>query len=220
MRKPLVSQLSADCVLAWVATLLLHLVLLWLVRNTPSDSPRPPYQAIQPYRAIQVVLVEPSSQETPPPPTRSAPPPRPKGTPHDPRSRSAPMVSPPKIPAPQSEREPTLLVGRPLSTVLMAQARLQLQADATEKANTTSPAAFARRTPILPGQPGERIRMRTPLTVGLVVDSIGRAFGGPGYSTNLCQDLARQIETLAIRGDSAELRHDLEFEKNACRPSQ
>jgi hypothetical protein len=58
--------------------------------------------------------------------------------------------------------------------------------------------------------------MRTPLTVARVVDNIGKVLGGPGYSADPCKDLAKQIQMLALQGDSAELRHDLEFEKNAC----
>lgn len=51
-----------------------------------------------------------------------------------------------------------------------------------------------------------------------VVAGIGKLFGGPGYSTDPCEDLARDIAAVATQGDSWGLRHDMEFEKYVCRP--
>ncbi len=209
-----IRQTPDDRTLAWLIVVLLHGCLAWLA----SGAMRVASPVSQ--QAIQVFFIEsaptraptpssPAQNTTPPPPTRSS-----QRTTH-PRN---PMIATERLDAVQPAPATIAPAGRPLSMVYIAQARLQAEAEARLPRNAAPVDLLARHTPTLPGKPGERFRMRNPLSAADVVAGIGKLFGGPDYSADPCEDLARNIATLATQGDSWELRHDMEFEKNACRP--
>jgi hypothetical protein len=200
--------------LAWLIVVLLHGCLVWLARGTARVATPVSQQA------IQVIFIDSAPALAP---TSALPTPNTAPTPS---TRASERTRKQRDPTPAAERladEPAshatvAPTGRPLSMVYIAQARLQAEAEARSPRNAAPADPFARRTPTLPGKPGERFRMQKPLSAADVVAGIGKLFGGPGYSADPCEDLARNIAALAIQGDSWELRHDMEFEKNACRP--
>jgi len=207
-------QTPGDRALAWLIVVLLHGCLVWLARGT-ARVPSPTSQ-----QAIQVIFIESAPALAPtsaPPPQNIAPAPPTRASQHTSTQRD-PMIAAERLADEQAELATVTPAGRPLSMVYIAQARLQAQAEARSQANAAPADPFARRTPTLPGKPGERFRMRNPLSAADVVAGIGKLFGGPGYSADPCEDLARNIAALAVQGDSWELRNDMEFEKNACRP--
>ena len=69
----------------------------------------------------------------------------------------------------------------------------------------------------LPGEGDGRFRMRPPTTVASVVNGIGRMFGGRDPDEP-CRENRRNIGDLALDGDSAELRQQLDYERRLCRP--
>src|SRR5690606_27579422 len=86
------------------------------------------------------------------------------------------------------------------------------------------PVAFAAADPLAnrasryTAPPAGRFRTRTRITPALVLAEIGKIIGGPGYEADPCPRNRRNIERLLAAGDSAELRMDLEYEREHCRP--
>lgn len=198
---------------AWLIVLVLHGYLVWLARSEPRVALPTSHDT------IQVVFIDRTPQHLP---ATVLQPGERKRTPQtDDRQRARPqhnagvVMEPITARATASVAEPP--AGRPLAMVYIAQALLSAETAARAQQDATATDPFARRAPTLPGKPGERFRMRNPISAADVVAGIGKLFGGPGYSANPCEDLARSIAALAIQGDSWELRHDMEFEKNNCR---
>lgn len=103
--------------------------------------------------------------------------------------------------------------GRPMSAVYLMQAR-----QAAPPPVTTTPAdPFAQRIAPLPGEGGERFRMRRQTSVATVVDGIGRMFGARDPDEP-CRENRRNISDLALDGDSAVLQQQLDYERRLCRP--
>lgn len=200
--------------LAWLIVVLLHGCLVWLARGT-ARVPSPTSQ-----QAIQVIFIEsaPSLAPTSAPPPQNIAPALPTRASQHTSTQRDPMIAAQRRAAEPTSPTTATPAGRPLSMVYIAQARLHAQTDARSHESAAPANPFAHRAPTLPGKPGERFRMQNPLSAADVVAGIGKLFGGPGYSADPCEDLARNIAALAIQGDSWELRHDMAFEKNACRP--
>lgn len=198
---------------AWLIVLVLHGYLVWLARGEPRVALPTAHDT------IQVVFIDRTPQYLPDPVLKPS---ERKRTPQtSDRQRARPQQNAGVVLQQITEQSAASLpeppAGRPLSMVYIAQARLSAETAARAQQDATAADPFARRAPTLPGKPGERFRMRSPISAADVVAGIGKLFGGPGYSANPCEDLARSIAALAIQGDSWELRHDMEFEKNNCR---
>ncbi|PIQ37062.1 MAG: hypothetical protein COW59_09150 [Lysobacterales bacterium CG17_big_fil_post_rev_8_21_14_2_50_64_11] len=203
-------QTSGERALAWLIVVLLHGGLVWLAKGTMRVVLPASQQAIQVFFIESATALAPTSAT---PAQNKAPTPPSNGSP-----QRDPIIAAQSPVAGHAAPATITPAGRPLSMVYIAQARLQAEAEARSPRNAAPADPFAHRAPALPGKPGERFRMQTPLSAADVVAGIGKLFGGPGYSADPCDDLARNIATLAIQGDSWQLRHDMEFEKNACRP--
>ncbi|MBF6025191.1 hypothetical protein [Lysobacter niastensis] len=106
-----------------------------------------------------------------------------------------------------------------LSAVLLDQARQWAEQQARAEAEPVD--AFARTHPLANDglRPTRtRFRFREPLSAAAIVNSVGKAFSPPGYEADPCLQNRRNISELAPLGDSAALRHDVEFERRHCRP--
>jgi len=103
--------------------------------------------------------------------------------------------------------------SRAISAVYLMQARTVLP----PQARAEPPDPFADRAPPLPGEGRERFRMRTQTSVATVVSGIGRMFGGRDPDEP-CRENRRNIDDLALDGDSAALQHQLDYERRLCRP--
>ena len=102
--------------------------------------------------------------------------------------------------------------GRPLSAVYLMQAR---DAAATDPAQPPDP--LADRPMRLPGEGSERFRMRRQASVATVVSGIGRMFGARDPDEP-CREHRRNIDDLALDGDSAALQQQIDYERRRCRP--
>lgn len=67
----------------------------------------------------------------------------------------------------------------------------------------------------LPGRP-TRLTIRERLTIADAVGAIGQMFGGPGYTTDPCPELRKDVNDLSLAGDSAALQDALYYEQRAC----
>lgn len=112
-------------------------------------------------------------------------------------------------PSPVS-REPE--PARPLSAVYLMQAR-----EAAETGAGRAPDPLADRQVRLPGEGAERFRMRRQASVATVVSGIGRMFGARDPDEP-CSEHRRNIDELALDGDSAALRQQIDYERRRCRP--
>ena len=74
---------------------------------------------------------------------------------------------------------------------------------------------FNRKPMDLPGQP-TRLKIRGRLTLADAVGVVGQLFGGPGYTTDPCPELRKDVNDLSLAGDSAALQDALYYEKRAC----
>lgn len=108
------------------------------------------------------------------------------------------------------------------STQAVSAATVLRQARALAEAR--DPPAFAAPDPLADRgsryahAPPDRFRTRVRITPALVLSKIGKIVGGPGYDADPCPRNRRNIERLLAAGDSAELRMDLEYEREHCRP--
>lgn len=124
------------------------------------------------------------------------------------RRRPQTQVETPAASATGREPEP----GRPLSAMYLMQAR---EAAATGPAPTPDP--LADRQVRLPGEGSERFRMRRQTSVATVVSGIGRMFGARDPDEP-CREHRRNIDDLALDGDSAALQQQIDYERRRCRP--
>lgn len=102
--------------------------------------------------------------------------------------------------------------GRPLSAVYLMQAR-----DAAATVPALPPDPLADRQVRLPGEGSERFRMRRQASVATVVSGLGRMFGARDPDEP-CREHRRNIDDLALGGDSAALRQQIDYERRRCRP--
>ncbi len=177
------------------------LVALWW---TPPDR----RDAAAPDEALQVMWIE--RPTTPTTPSPRQPDPAPTGT-------SATRAIRPPPPAPRAGATPAPAAAeasRPLSAVFLEQGAALAREEAGHD---------FRRNPLLDPPPAiaapppERIAMKTPLTPARVVAGIGQLFGGPGYSTDPCPRIRRNIGHLRTAGaQDAALQEELHRHRRFC----
>jgi len=159
--------------------------------------------------ALQVVWIERPRPLAPPDPAPSPD----AAQPRIPRAVSdttpARATATPAVPLP-SEPAP----ARPLSAVFIEQGRALAEARHGHD---------FRRNPLVDPQAvridaaPERIRMRDPLTPAKVVAGIGVLFGGPGYETDPCPRIRRNLGNLVTAGrDDEGLQEELRRHRQFC----
>lgn len=199
-----------DRVAAFAIALAAHLALFgaWL------SGTRSPGKAAAGDDALQVVWIERPRPRARPAP--SAPQPVAPGiaTPSIPAAPARPpstaLTGAATTPSPPAEPEPS----RPLSAVFVEQgrelARAQHGHDFTRNVLVDAQAV---RIDVAP----ERIRMREPLTPAKVVGAVGVLFGGPGYETDPCPRIRRNLGNLVTAGrDDPALREELHRHRQFC----
>lgn len=122
------------------------------------------------------------------------------------RSTALQAVAPPDRPA--------MPDATPSPDALRAQARAWADAQAQE----TAAAPWADRAARVPGQAAERFAMRDPPSLAGALGKVGALFGGPGYDPDPCPRRRENLAALVAAGDSARLRHELDFVRRHCRP--
>ena len=122
-------------------------------------------------------------------------------------------------------RSRSWLLGRSLAgTALAGMAALGIahspaQARAwAEREPQPEVAPWADRAARLPGRAGERFAMRESPSVARALGKIGELFGGPGYDPDPCPRRRENVAALVAAGDSAALRHEVDFARRNCRP--
>lgn len=100
--------------------------------------------------------------------------------------------------------------SRPLSAVFIEQGKAVARGDTDYARNPLTATA-----PTL-GDTSERIRMREAMTAAKVVAGIGQIFGGPGYTTNPCPRIRRNIAALGTGGDSELLQEEVRRHRQFC----
>lgn len=108
---------------------------------------------------------------------------------------------------------PAAPAAAPSADVLRAQARAW-----AEREPQPEVAPWADRAARLPGRAGERFAMREPPSVARALGKIGELFGGPGYDPDPCPRRRENVAALVAAGDSAALRHEVDFARRNCRP--
>ena len=78
------------------------------------------------------------------------------------------------------------------------------------------PDPLARPSTDLPGRAG-RLHVRERLGAADVVARIATVLGGPGYNPDPCPELRKDVNDLALAGDSQALQDALYYEKRGCR---
>jgi len=137
---------------------------------------------------------------------------------HAPTAAAAPRaIRPAPPPGPRASAAPTPATAeapRPLSTVFLEQGAALARDEASHD---------FRRNPLLAPRPAieapppERIGMKTPLTPARVVAGIGQLFGGPGYTTDPCPRIRRNIGNLRTAGaQDAALQEELRRHRQFC----
>lgn len=161
--------------------------------------------------ALQVTWIEPTPPVAPP----VAATPEPATTPR-PANPAAPRRIAATAPAASAEAEamPTATPepSRPLSAVFIEQGKAVARGD-TGTGFTRNP--LTATAPTL-GDTSERIRMREAMTAAKVVAGIGQIFGGPGYTTNPCPRIRRNIAALGTGGDSELLQEEVRRHRQFC----
>lgn len=189
-----VVALVANGALAWALSSLLQ----------PGVRPAPPPEP------IQVAWVAAPIPAVPPPtnvPTRAGP-----GADTRPPPVSVPSpASPPVADSAEANSAEAGTATSPLGEQAREWARRQ-----TEPL-FAAPDPLADRRVELPGTPGGRFRMREAPSLAGTLEAVGRVFGGPGYSTDPCPEVHRDVRALALQGDSRQLRDTLAYEKRFCR---
>lgn len=182
--------------------------LWWMAPDRREDAP--------PADALQVTWIERPVPRSPPPPVQ---PEREAAVAPAPRTvRAAP------VPVPRTRDDRRVSVpasapatgetSRPLSAVFLEQGSALARNEASHD---------FRRNPLLDPRPAiaapppERIGMKTPLTPARVVAGIGQLFGGPGYTTDPCPRIRRNIGNLRTAGaQDAALQEELRRHRQFC----
>lgn len=192
-----------DAVFAAAVTVLAQAGLLWLLARAMQP---PPVTRGAEGTAIQVTWLSrvPRASPVATAPTNTLP---------------APVAAPStRRPAPSPhtavDAEPTAESPRPMAAVYLLQARQNAQASDT----TTASDPLADRRVRLPGEGEQRFRMRPPPGgVAAVVSKVGRLFGAEDAGAP-CRETSRNINDLALDGDSAALQQQIDRERRLCRP--
>lgn len=131
---------------------------------------------------------------------------------HRTRAAAARRPAPPPT-ALQAVALPIPPAAPPSVDVLRAQARAWAESQAQPDV-----APWADRPARLPGRAGERFAMREPPSVARALGKIGKVLGGPGYDPDPCPRRRENVAALMAAGDSAALRHEVDFARRNCRP--
>ena len=194
-----------DAVFAAAVTVLAQAALLWLLARAMQP---PPVTRSTEGTAIQVTWLPRAVPRTSPvatAPTNT----RPAAATVAPSTRR-----PPPPPDAAVDADPTAESPRPMAAVYLLQARQNAQASDT----TTASDPLADRRVRLPGEGGQRFRMRPPPGGGAaVVSKAGRLFGAEDAGAP-CRETSRNINDLALDGDSAQLQQQIDRERRLCRP--
>ncbi|HRN62365.1 MAG TPA: hypothetical protein PK743_08715 [Luteimonas sp.] len=151
--------------------------------------------------ALQVVWIE---RPAPSPPASVPHVPEPNPTaPGVAKQRPVPPAAPrPALAQRESLAAPSSDEPRPLSAVFLEQASALARAEAGHDFRRNP---LTDRPVLIAAPPPERIRMREALTAAQVVAGIGQLFGGPGYSTDPCPQIRRNLGNLRTAGADNEL---------------
>jgi hypothetical protein len=149
----------------------------------------------------------------PPPPART-PARSVRRTPH--RARAA---APVRL-APATTLQAVTLPERAAANTPASTQALVTQARAWADAQATAPARdpWADRTTHLPGRTTDRFAMREPPSVAGALAKVGKLFGGAGYQPDPCPRRRENVTALLAAGDSAQLRHEMDFVQRKCNP--
>lgn len=194
----------SEATLALVVTLMVNAGLFWgLSRMMRARLPPPVADA-----ALDVVWI---ARATPRRADATAPAPHPKDT-----TRLLPRQSVTRHTESTNPTASQTVVddeARPMSAVYLLQAR---QAEA----EVVAPRArdpFGDRQVRLPGEGSARFRMKRQASVASVVGAVGGMFGARDPDEP-CREHRRNIGDLALDGDSAALRDQIDYERRFCRP--
>lgn len=202
---PQARKFDAGHVAALAIAVALHAVFAWLILHSRGDRD----DASAERGALQVAWIERPAPE----PSRPAEPP-----PESPRERNA---TPPRDAATAPARPESVAHGRaapepsrPLSAVFIDQGRqfARTQADAHDFVQDP----FANRRHALSDVRGGGFRMREAVTPAKVLAGIGQLFGGPGYETDPCPRIRRNIAALGPGGDSELLQEEFRRQRQFC----
>ncbi|HEY5782022.1 MAG TPA: hypothetical protein VIT66_09190 [Lysobacter sp.] len=198
---------QGDHVIAAIIVVIIHLVTAWgLARLLRGEASTAVTSATHVTRIHFIHRPRQAPDTAMPPPT---------GVEIPRRRRSSTSIS---SPPPRQHVEPAPARSGALSAVLIGQARQWAQQQARSEAGHGD--AFERANPLSDEFRPTRghFRFREPLSVAVVVDKIGKVFGGAGYEADPCPQNRRNIAELAPQGDSAALQQEVEFERRYCRP--
>ncbi|WP_407352949.1 hypothetical protein [Luteimonas sp. R10] len=195
-------QDTGDRALCMILMVALHLALVWWWTRTPPQQQRLPETAL---RVHWIERPPPAATAAPaaPPPTPS---PTVAGTPSR-RALTMTAVEPPPASAPVERGNPP-----PSARDLLEQGRRWADAQAGGhdfRPDPLRPVNPAARAP-------DRFRMRPPPSPAAVVESIGRLLGGPGYTTDPCPQIRRNLAHLAPGGDGELLQEELRRLRQLC----
>ncbi|MFP7722342.1 hypothetical protein [Lysobacter sp. A3-1-A15] len=124
----------------------------------------------------------------------------------------SPSPLPDQAPAPEATPATEPAGARPLTAVLLMQAR---QAAGPRAEDFAAP-PLANRPVTVPGRVADTFHMSEPLSAAKVVAGIGKLFGGSGYSADACPDLRRQVARLGLADSEADRRHAVELAQALC----
>lgn len=194
-----------DGVIAVTITVVVQAGLAWLL----ARAMQPPPRVTASTETMTEVMWLPRAVVSPPPATDAMPPPR--GTA---QRGSRPQVGAPStLRGAEAEHGAVVESSRPMAAVYLMQARQNAQAGATGGHDP-----LADRQVRLPGEGEQRFRMRPPPGgVAAVVSKVGRLFGAEDAAAP-CRETSRNINDLALDGDSAQLQQQIDRERRLCRP--
>lgn len=182
------------------AAVLIHGVAAWWLLDGEPAPPAPPDVAIQ-VHWIEPAIPSPAPAPTATPRSRDDARPPPVASTH--RNDAAPVQA--AAPAAASSADAARQQGLPDARMLLDQARDWAAAQAPAATFAPDPLRPSPRTDAAP----ERFHISPPLTAADVVAGIGQLLSGPGYESDPCPSIRRNVARLAPAGDSELLQEEL-----------
>ena len=199
---------------AWTIVVVVHTLLWWLIHKASEIDPMSSGDDEALQLAWLVPVPPPVSVDLPPTPHPELPALEQRRTRRDALRAVANSRSDESAPVASSPTDASAVPDTTLSAIFIEQVR---RAGGVDAGSNFAQDPLANRDIALPGKSGGRLAMQRELTTQDVLRGIGQLFGGPGYTTNPCPQIRRNIaNNMAMGGDEAMLAEEIHRREMYC----